>query len=57
LVASFARRRLFALARGGIKDLDLAREVALIEENEALDASESRARVKEAIDRGYTAAI
>jgi hypothetical protein len=40
-----------------IKDLELAREVALIEKNEALDASESRARVKEAIDRGYTAAI
>ncbi len=40
-----------------IKDLELAREVALIEESEALDASESRARVKEAIDRGYTAAI
>jgi hypothetical protein len=40
-----------------IKDLELAREVALIEKNEALDANESRARVKEAIDRGYTAAI
>jgi hypothetical protein len=40
-----------------IKDLELAREVALIEKNEALDASESRARVKEAVDRGYTAAI
>jgi hypothetical protein len=29
----------------------------MIEKNEALDASESRARVKEAIDRGYTGAI
>jgi hypothetical protein len=40
-----------------IKDLELASDVALIEKNEALDASESRARVKEAIDRGYTGAI
>jgi len=40
-----------------IKDPELASDVALIEKNEALDASESRARVKEAIDRGYTGAI
>ena len=40
-----------------IKDPELANDVAMIEKNEALDASESRARVKEAIDRGYTGAI
>jgi phosphoglycolate phosphatase (TIGR01487 family) len=40
-----------------IKDPELASDVAMIEKNEALDASESRARVKEAIDRGYTGAI
>jgi hypothetical protein len=39
-----------------IKDPALADEIAMIEENQALDASESRARVKEAVDRGYTAA-
>jgi HAD superfamily hydrolase (TIGR01484 family) len=40
-----------------IKDAELAREVAVIEENEALNAGESRMRVKNAIDRCYTAAI
>jgi len=40
-----------------IKDPELASDVAVIEKNEALDARESRARVKEAIDRGYTGAI
>ncbi len=40
-----------------IKDPELASEVAVIEENEALNAGESRARVKEAIDRCYTGAI
>src|ERR1700730_644659 len=40
-----------------IKDPELASEVAEIEENEALDASESRIRVKEAVDRRYTGAI
>jgi hypothetical protein len=40
-----------------IKDPELASDVAMIEKNEALDASESRARVKGAIDRGYTGAI
>ncbi|MGA7384679.1 MAG: HAD-IIB family hydrolase [Methylocella sp.] len=40
-----------------IKDPELASEVAVIEENEALDAIESRVRVKEAIDRCYTGAI
>jgi hydroxymethylpyrimidine pyrophosphatase-like HAD family hydrolase len=40
-----------------IKDPELASEVAMIEKNEDLDASESRARVKEAIDRGYTGPI
>jgi phosphoglycolate phosphatase (TIGR01487 family) len=39
-----------------IKDPELASDVALIEKNENLDASESRARVKEAIDHGYTGA-
>ena len=39
-----------------IKDPELASDVALIEKNENLDASESRARAKEAIDRGYTGA-
>ena len=34
-----------------IKDPELASEVAVIEKNEALNAIESRARVKEAIDR------
>ncbi|MGH6802404.1 MAG: helicase HerA domain-containing protein, partial [Methyloceanibacter sp.] len=40
-----------------IKDPELASEVAMIEENEALSAGESWARVKEAIDRRYTGAI
>jgi hypothetical protein len=40
-----------------IKDPELASEVAVIEENEALNAGESRVRVKEAIDRCYTGAI
>jgi hydroxymethylpyrimidine pyrophosphatase-like HAD family hydrolase len=40
-----------------IKDPGLATEVAAIEENEALNAGESRMRVKEAIDRSYTGAI
>jgi len=40
-----------------VKDPELASDVAVIEKNEALDAGETRARVKEAIDRGYTGAI
>ena len=40
-----------------IKDPELASEVAMTEKNEALNAIESRARVKEAIDRRYTGAI
>jgi hypothetical protein len=40
-----------------IKDPELASEVAVIEENEALNAGESRIRVKEAVNRGYTGAI
>ena len=32
-------------------------EVAVIEENEALNAGESRIRVKEAVNRVYTRAI
>jgi Helicase HerA, central domain len=40
-----------------IKDPELASEVAAIEQNEALNAGESRVRVKEAIDRCYTGAI
>ena len=39
-----------------IKDPELASDVAMIEKS-SLDARESRARVKEAIDRGYTGAI
>jgi hydroxymethylpyrimidine pyrophosphatase-like HAD family hydrolase len=39
-----------------IKDADLASEVAMTEKNAELDAAESRVRVKEAIDRRYTAA-
>jgi hypothetical protein len=40
-----------------VKDPELASNVAVIEKNEALDAGETRARVKEAIDRGYTGPI
>jgi hypothetical protein len=40
-----------------IKDHELASEVAVIEENEALNAGESRIRVKEAVSRVYTSAI
>src|ERR1700730_2090582 len=40
-----------------IKDAELASEVAGIEENEALNAGQSRVQVKKAIDRCYTAAI
>ena len=40
-----------------IKDPELASEVAVIEENEALNAGESRIRVKEAVNRVYTRAI
>jgi len=39
-----------------IKDPELASDVAMIEKS-SLDARESRARVKEAIGRGYTGAI
>ena len=39
-----------------IKDPELASDVAMIEKS-SLDARESRARVKEAIDRGYMGAI
>jgi hypothetical protein len=40
-----------------IKDPELASDVAMIEKKISLDARESRARVKEAIDRGYMGAI
>ncbi|MDQ6868068.1 MAG: hypothetical protein M3178_06570 [Pseudomonadota bacterium] len=40
-----------------INDPELASEVAVIEDNAALNAGESRVRVKEAIDRCYTGAI
>jgi phosphoglycolate phosphatase (TIGR01487 family) len=40
-----------------IKDAELASEVAVIEENEALNAGESRVQVKKAIDRCYTGAV
>jgi Helicase HerA, central domain len=40
-----------------IKDPEVASEIAVIEENAALNAGESRVRVKEAIDRCYTGAI
>ena len=39
-----------------IKDQELASEIALIEKNTDLDARESRAQVKDAIDHRYTGA-
>jgi HAD superfamily hydrolase (TIGR01484 family) len=41
--------------RDAIKDDDLAAEAAAIEQNGSLSAQESRARIKEIVDRRYTA--
>ena len=43
-----------AWIRGAIKDEDLADEVAAVEHDLDLSAADSRARIKEAIDRRYT---
>jgi hypothetical protein len=43
-----------ARIRGAIKDEDLADEVAAVEHDRDLSAADSRARIKEAIDRRYT---
>jgi hypothetical protein len=43
-----------AWIRDAIKDEDLAEEVAAIERDRSLDPDESRAHVKEAVDRRYT---
>jgi HAD superfamily hydrolase (TIGR01484 family) len=43
-----------AWIRDAIKDEDLADEFAAVERDRALDAEESRARIKEAVDRRYT---
>ncbi|HEX6114680.1 MAG TPA: HAD-IIB family hydrolase [Geminicoccaceae bacterium] len=40
--------------RDAIKDEDLADEVAAVERDRGLDPNESRARIKEAVDRRYT---
>ena len=40
--------------RDAIKDEDLADEVAAVERERDLDPEESRARIKEAVDRRYT---
>lgn len=42
--------------REGIKDEELANEVAEIERDKSVSSSESRARIREAIERRYTAA-
>jgi haloacid dehalogenase-like hydrolase/Helicase HerA, central domain len=41
--------------RTAIRDDDLADEAAAVEQDEELDAAESRARIKEAVERRYTA--
>ncbi|MGH6797208.1 MAG: phosphoglycolate phosphatase, partial [Roseiarcus sp.] len=41
--------------KDSLKDSELAAEIAAIEQNDALDVKASRASVKEAIDRRYTA--
>jgi hypothetical protein len=41
--------------RDAIKDLDLAAEIADVEEGASLSAPESRARIKELVERRYTA--
>jgi len=43
-----------AWIRGAIKDEDLADEVAAVERDRELAANDSRARIKEAVDRRYT---
>jgi HAD superfamily hydrolase (TIGR01484 family) len=43
-----------AWIRDAIKDEDLADEVAAVERDRALSAEDSRARIKEAVDRRYT---
>jgi hypothetical protein len=44
-----------AWIRGAIKDEDLADECAAVERDPTLSAADSRARIKEAVDRRYTA--
>jgi hypothetical protein len=41
--------------REAIKDQDLAEEAASIEKNGSLSAADSRARIKELVERRYTA--
>jgi hypothetical protein len=43
-----------AWIRDAIKDEDLADEVAAVEGDRGLDPNDSRARIKEAVDRRYT---
>jgi hypothetical protein len=43
-----------AWIRDAIKDQDLAEEVAAVERDRELDPNDSRARIKEAVDRRYT---
>ncbi len=43
-----------AWIRDAIKDVDLADEFAAVERDRELSADDSRARIKEAIDRRYT---